>query len=314
MMKFYVCLMLACLLFSPACACAQNPFMSSEGVTTDAQGDPDDAASEMQSKDRFRLTSLTPVRFLTSHLAKMQSAVRRDMENLLAGHGNKALPKTVLLLAFFSFLYGMIHAAGPGHGKVFIGSYMIAGRSRFIDAVKAAMTIVAAHTLSAGILIVAFLIFFKTATMESTTAAEGCLQLISAALICLVGAYLLIRGVLSAFRKETDSNAPPGLRKDKGLFALALSVGLIPCPGVMLIMLFAINLGMVPAGILAVLSMASGMFVTITLIGALSLAAGKSALFAGQSLWPRRRFISNGLTIGGALLVLGFGLLLFVGY
>jgi ABC-type nickel/cobalt efflux system permease component RcnA len=314
MMRLCICLMLACLLFSPAYAYAQNPFMSSDTVTTDVQSKPDEAVGEKQSEVRFRLTSLAPVRFLSSHLAKMQSTVRRDMETLLAGHGDETLPKTVLLLAFFSFLYGMIHAAGPGHGKVFIGSYMIAGKSRFIDAVKAAITIVAAHTLSAGILIVAFLIFFGMATMESTAVAEGRLQLVSAGLICLVGVYLLVRGVLSALRKDPGLNATPGARKDRGLFALALSVGLIPCPGVMLIMLFAINLGMIPAGILAVLSMASGMFVTITLIGALFLAAGKSALSAGQSLWPRRRFISNGLTIGGALLVLGFGLLLFVGY
>lgn len=315
MMRFYVCLILACLIFLPVCVYAQNPFMSSEPATSDAQSKPNDALAEKQKKECFRLTSFAPVRYLSGHVTKIQITVRRDVERFMAGKGDSSLPVTVLLLAFFSFLYGMIHAAGPGHGKVFIGSYMISGKSRFVDTVKAALTIVTAHTVSAVALIVAFMLIFGTVSLRSTAAAEGHLQLVSAALICLVGAYLLIRGIWGALKKDTDFGSSPQGREDKGLFTLALSVGLIPCPGVILVMLFAINLGIMPVGIIAVLAMAIGMFVTITLIGMLFLAAGKSALRAEQALGMRHRFISHGLTICGAALVLGFGLLLlFAGY
>ncbi|MDI6743343.1 MAG: hypothetical protein QMD11_11475 [Smithella sp.] len=314
MMRLYVCLIFACLLFLPVCVYAQNPFMSSDPATSDAQSKPDDIVAEKQKAERLRLTSFAPVRFLSGHVTRIQITVRRDVERFMGGKGDSPLPVTVLLLAFFSFLYGMIHAAGPGHGKVFIGSYMIAGKSRFVDTVKAALTIVTAHTVSAVILIVVFMLIFGTVSLRSTAAAEGRLQLISATLICVVGLYLLVRGIWGALKKDAGFDVSPQGRKDKGLFALALSVGLIPCPGVILVMLFAINLGIIAVGIIAVLSMALGMIVTITLVGMLFLAAGKSALRAEQALGTRHRFISHGLTICGALLVLGFGLLLFAGY
>jgi len=313
-MRLCVYLMLACLLFLPSCAYGQNPFMSSGGVAADAPDKPEEALSEKQSEERFGLMNWAPVRFISGYLAKMQSTVRRDIERFMAGEGDAALPSAVLFLVFFSFLYGMLHAAGPGHGKVFIGSYMIAGQSRFIDTVKAAITIVAAHTLSAGLLIIALMIFLGAVTLQGAAAAEGRLQLVSAVLICLVGAYLLIRSVVFALRKNKNSDVSSEVPSKRGLFALALSVGVIPCPGVTLVMLFAINLGMIPAGIIAVLAMAIGMFVTITLIGMLFLAAGKSALKAGRLLGQRRGFIVNGLSIGGALLIVGFGFLLLAGY
>ncbi|MFO7570653.1 MAG: hypothetical protein R6W75_12735 [Smithellaceae bacterium] len=314
MMRFYVCLTLACLLFLPVYVNAQNPFMSSGPVTSDSEAEPDNIASSKQSPERLRLMSLAPVRLLSERLAKTQSALRRDIEKLLNDPDDSALPVTILLLALFSFLYGMIHAAGPGHGKVFIGSYMLAGKPRFMDAFKAALAIVAAHTLSAGILIIAFMIYLGKVTLQNTAVAEGRLQLVSAALICLVGAYLFIRGIWGALKKNTDLSGAKEPGKPRGLFALAVSVGLIPCPGVLLVMLFAIHLGMIPAGIMAVLSMAMGMVVTITLIGWLFLAAGKSALRAGEVLGKRRMLISHGLTIVGALVIMGFGLLLFAGY
>lgn len=304
--------MLACLLVCPAHVYGQNPFMSSESARTSADEARDDALSGKQDEDCFRLMNFAPIRFISDHLARMQNEVRRDVEKFLAGDEDSALPVTVLLLAFFSFLYGMIHAAGPGHGKVFIGAYMIAGKLRFIDAVKAALAIVAAHTLSAVILISTLIIIFGTVTLQSTAAAEGYLQFFSATLICLVGVVLLVRGVFGAIKKGDTPEMYSGAQKEKGLLALAVSVGLIPCPGVILVMLFAINLGMIPAGIIAVLSMALGMIVTITLIGMLFLAAGKSALRAEQAMGTRYLFISHGLTIGGAVLVLSFGLLLLI--
>jgi ABC-type nickel/cobalt efflux system permease component RcnA len=168
--------------------------------------------------------------------------------------------------------------------------------------------------IAAGLLIIALMIFLGAVTPQGAAAVEGRLQLASAMLICLVGAHLLIRSVVSAFRKNKNPETPSEAPGNRGLFALALSVGVIPCPGVTLVMLFALNLGMIPAGIIAVLAMAIGMLVTTTLIGALFLAAGKSALKDGRLLGQRRRFIANGLSIGGALLIIGFGFLLLAGY
>jgi ABC-type nickel/cobalt efflux system permease component RcnA len=94
------------------------------------------------------------------------------------------------LLVGLSFAYGIFHAAGPGHGKAVISSYMLANEVAlrrgillsFISAFLQAFTAVAVMTL-------VFLVLRGTAI--SMTDATWFLEVVSYALISAFGAWLL---------------------------------------------------------------------------------------------------------------------------
>ena len=94
------------------------------------------------------------------------------------------------LLVGLSFTYGIFHAAGPGHGKAVISSYMLANEVAlrrgillsFISAFLQAFTAIAVMTL-------VFLVLRGTAI--SMTDATWFLEVVSYALISAFGAWLL---------------------------------------------------------------------------------------------------------------------------
>jgi nickel/cobalt exporter len=94
------------------------------------------------------------------------------------------------VLVSLSFVYGVFHAAGPGHGKAVISSYMLANEVAlrrgimlsFVSAFLQALTAIVVMTL-------VFLVLRGTAI--SMTDATWFLEIASYALITLFGAWLL---------------------------------------------------------------------------------------------------------------------------
>jgi nickel/cobalt exporter len=111
-------------------------------------------------------------------------------------------------LISLSFLYGVFHAAGPGHGKAVISSYMIANEvalrrgvllsflSSFLQAVTAIVVVGAAYYILRGASI-------------SMTEATRFLETASYALIAAFGFWLLSRKLLSLAR---SAQLPSGLQ------------------------------------------------------------------------------------------------------
>ncbi|WP_422371513.1 nickel/cobalt transporter [Hoeflea sp.] len=108
----------------------------------------------------------------------------------------KTDPWQIWWLISISFLYGVFHAAGPGHGKAVISSYMIANEvalrrgvvlsflSSFLQAVTAVIVIAAAYFVLRGL----------SVTMTETT---RFLEIASYALIAAFGFWLIVRKLLS---------------------------------------------------------------------------------------------------------------------
>jgi len=121
---------------------------------------------------------------------------------------------------------------------------------------------------------------------------------ISAGLIILVGLYIITSSYLSRKHKEQK------LEKNKSKYALAFSAGVVPCPGVMTIVLFCIILKQYLLGVLAAISMSIGMGFTISLVGILSISLNKKT----NSFLENKSFI---LEILGGILILLLGITLF---
>ena len=95
-----------------------------------------------------------------------------------------------LLLAALSFAYGILHAAGPGHGKAVISSYVLADHQTVRRGIALSFLASLFQALSA-ILLFAILIFVFQATGVTRKASEAWLETISWGLVVLLGAGML---------------------------------------------------------------------------------------------------------------------------
>lgn len=96
-------------------------------------------------------------------------------------------------------------------------------------------------------------------------------------------------------------------------FSLAFAVGIRPCTGAILVLVFANALGLYWAGIASTLVMALGTFVTVSLIAGLAVYSKKLALrlAARESKWLD--WTAFGLRLGGGLVIAALGGLLLLG-
>ena len=205
---------------------------------------------------------------------------------------------SALLVLGIAFIYGLIHAAGPGHGKALVALYFTANKSDYKKAFKMGYLISIIHAISA--LIFTFGIFFilKTMFRKNFNELSDIAMLISAVMIVLVGIYLIYEGYNSKNHKEKKLQ-----KSNKSELAVAFSAGVVPCPGVMTIVLFCIVLGQFTLGILAAITMSIGMGLTISIAGILSIALNKK----GSSFLNEKSYI---LEMLGGFIILCLGLFL----
>jgi nickel/cobalt exporter len=204
----------------------------------------------------------------------------------------------ILAVLGIAFAYGVIHAAGPGHGKALVGFYFIRRGGSVKKAFKIGYMIATVHTISA--LGLTFVVYYLLQTFFSQTFRElsHVSMLISAVLILLVGLYLIYEAY--AHRKAHDEEVTTSGRSD---LAVAFSAGVVPCPGVMTITLFSISLGHILVGIASALVMSIGMGLTISLAGIFSVGLQKRSGNAFGNYGYLLEYFA-------ALLIIGLGIFL----
>jgi ABC-type nickel/cobalt efflux system permease component RcnA len=137
---------------------------------------------------------------LTGWLIEMQSQLTRLIAaNVHALHSD---PAAIWGLIGFGFAYGVFHAAGPGHGKAVIASYMMASdRALKRGIVLAFLAAMLQGTVAVALVGVAALIFNATA-MEMNAAADW-LALASCSGVIAIGLWLTVtkgRALLAALK------------------------------------------------------------------------------------------------------------------
>ena len=94
---------------------------------------------------------------------------------------------------------------------------------------------------------------------------------------------------------------------------MSVSVGLVPCTGALLIMLFALANDMVVTGTMMVGAIAVGMAVTMSILGLLGILARRVVLSRVEEVGHRRSVVALALEYAGALTILIISSVLFVG-
>lgn len=175
-----------------------------------------------------------------------------------------------------SFLYGMLHAAGPGHRKTVIFSMFLARKARWGEPMAAAFLSAGIHGGSALILILIFQFIFKKIATVQINDISLYMEGITYLLLMALTLWFIIRTILSI---KNNSNGSIQEKKGRGLYTTLLVTSFFPCPGVIMIMTFSAALGVLSMGIYSVLALSLGMGVTISLVGYLAL-LGRESIFS----------------------------------
>ena len=185
-------------------------------------------------------------------------------------------------LILFAFSYGLLHAAGPGHGKTLMASYFISHRHPIKKALTMSLLIGTVHVFSAFILTAGMLLVlnlvFSTAMQQATLV----LTRLSGGLIILIAGYLAvlkIRAHAASTRHQqsvSTSSFPSVLSETPSCTCAAcrpmshttdimmvITAGIVPCPGTVTVFLFAISMQLYLVGFLAATAMSLGMGVVI---------------------------------------------------
>jgi nickel/cobalt transporter (NicO) family protein len=257
-----------------------------------------------------------------------------------------------------SFAYGIFHAAGPGHGKAVISSYLLANEETWRRGVALSFAAALLQATTAIVLVaVAALLIGATAKMMGETVRV--IEIVSYALIVLLGARLSwVKGrgflhALSAVRSQTvpvacdrhthshhghdhvhrhddehdeESALPWGHAHGpeplelagpggwhRGLSAI-VAVGLRPCSGAILVLVFALAQGLFWAGVASTFVMGLGTAITVAAIATLAVGAKAAAKRFAAERAGYGSLVLRGLETGAALMVMALGLLLLTGY
>jgi ABC-type nickel/cobalt efflux system permease component RcnA len=178
-----------------------------------------------------------------------------------------------LMIIFIAFIYGTIHAMGPGHGKAIVSSYFLKSNKNYKSAFKMGYLISIIHAISAMSL--TFIIYYLLHTVFSKTfnEATAIAMRVSAVMIIIVGIYLLYEAI---YQKHGNCQME---KKSKNDFFVALSAGIVPCPGVMTVLFFSMALGKIIVGVLSAIAMSIGMGLTISLVATFVVSAKKQGGF-----------------------------------
>jgi nickel/cobalt exporter len=321
----------------------------------------------------------TQVGGIVGWLLMKQSEFYREMSSAI--RAAKADGSAVWTLLAISFGYGIFHAAGPGHGKTVISSYLVANEETARRGIVLSFVSALMQSLIA-VLIVGIGAWLLNVTAKTMCGAERLIEIASYTLIAAFGIRLVwtkgggFIGALRSFYGRSEPQLAPVLanatalqhnhghhhhdpapvhatvphdhmpghayaeRHDHGHvhdehcghshgpepaqlagpggwrrgFSAVLTVGIRPCSGAILVLVFALAQGLFWAGIAATFVMGLGTAITVATIAILAVSAKGLARRITASREGSGTLLMRGIEFGAAGLVLLFGVGLLLGY
>jgi ABC-type nickel/cobalt efflux system permease component RcnA len=220
-------------------------------------------------------------------------------------NGSVASTTGTLLALLAAAAWGALHALSPGHGKTVVGAYLVGSRGTPLHALFLGLTVTITHT--AGVIALGLAILFASRAIVPEQIYPW-LSLLFGLLVVALGLVILRQrlagvpslghhhhahvhdhahsheelhalGIAHAHEGHGHDHLPPGARGEpvtwRGLLALGISGGLLPCPSALLALLGAVAIGRAGFGLLVVIAFSLGLAATLTGVGLLFLHAGR---------------------------------------
>ena len=231
----------------------------------------------------------------------------------------------LLMLLFISFIYGIIHALGPGHGKSLAFSYFTSNKTSYVKAFWISQASAFIHIIGALILVLISIFLLQSVLNNFVNDSVEILTKVSSIMIMLLAIYILYNKIKNnscscsscctpsntsinstwstqkpSFNQNIKTTKTKLVKKD---LYFVLTAGLIPCPGTVILFIYAFILKTYVAVLLASIFISLGMGLVIFMASSLGVGIHKVS--------EKSHKFTNILEISSPLIMFILGLLLF---
>jgi nickel/cobalt transporter (NicO) family protein len=193
-------------------------------------------------------------------------------------------PGVIALSLLLALFWGAAHALTPGHGKAIVAAYLVGAKGHARHAFALGGIVTVTHTIGV------FALGLVTLALSEFVVPEDLypwLNLVAALLVVAVGVTVLRQRLLGwAHARDGHHHGHAHhhhhhhhhrhdheLAPRRGLIAVGISGGLLPCPTALVVLLAAISLHRVGFGLLLIVAFSLGLASVITGIGLLAVSA-----------------------------------------
>ena len=200
----------------------------------------------------------------------------------LIGRGRLS-PLVILASLAAALFWGAAHALSPGHGKTIVSAYLVGKRGTPRDAALLGGIVTVTHTIGV------FTLGLVTLALSQWIVPDRLypwLNLVAGVAVVAVGlAVLRARGREwlheRAHRRGHDHHHGHHHGHDhdlsrRGLIAVGISGGILPCPSALVVLLAAISLHRVAFGLVLIVAFSAGLALSITGIGLVAVYAKRA--------------------------------------
>ena len=226
-----------------------------------------DNPQTVTTSETFEITN-APTRKHTffDKIKKLQAEYNKYCKNKIYDIAQSITPLTVVLIFVFSILLGFVHAAAPGHGKSIAVAYFSNRHAKWYQPFVFGFTVAGAHTGIA--LLISFVIYLATKKSASNN-----MDLINninfgiAIFFFAVSIFMIVDAFRTARGKAHHHDEADAVKPGRGLFKVAIVGGIIPCPLSLMILSFLMAMNLYYLGVIAVLGIAIGTGLLISVAG-----------------------------------------------
>ncbi len=299
------------------------------GDAADLFGKPEQSrSSEPAPPPSPQIMLPAPFRPILGQIVTWQTEMNAAMrDQLLKARAGESL-RPALIIIVFAFLYGVAHALGPGHGKMVIGSYFLTRRAQIRHGIAMSAIAALVQALSA-IVVVGLLALILDASSAAIMTQAATIELVSYGAIVAIGLWMAY-GVITGREHDHghghahdhhdhDHHGHDHAHRHKPknalwrLVATGAAVGLRPCSGAILVLLFSLANDIVLIGVIATFAMAVGVAITVTAVSLVSLGVRHAAAKASGRAEHLAERGHKMVALLGALVIVLFGLAELVG-
>ncbi len=285
-----------------------------------------------------------PLRAVFRQVANWQRQINRYLASQLQATSDQGGFGAAVTVILASFVYGVLHAAGPGHGKMVVASYFTAKDAPLRRGILMGSVIATTQAVVAIVMVAVMALILQGSQLEIIDQ-TALLEVVSYGFILAIGLYMTYGAQTGKATCGHDhrhdhhhddqhghshghAHGPDPAAKETWLarkagrwlgprgevIAIGMVSGVRPCTGSILVLLFAAANGVFILGIVASFMMAAGVAITISVLGIGAIVLRRSV--AGQAEEepsPVRALLSRSLSVAGSLAVALLGGLLFGG-
>lgn len=267
-----------------------------------------------------------------------QAGFHRELVTLVRAISKEGSPILLWGLVSTSFFYGVFHAAGPGHGKAVISAYMLASKAPLRRGISLAFLCAGVQAVMAVAVILVLSQVFSLAGKAMQI--SRFFEIASFAAVGLIGVWILVRllrgqsgcghdhsndhpeshhhaqGHFHAHAHDHshahDSHACCSSHEQeaktarRSIWAMVVAVGIRPCTGAVLVLLFSLSAGIFVWGLVATFAMALGTAITVAALAGVSVFVRDTglALSSEHQIWRQRVSRAFGFVAAFALIII----------